>query len=60
MKTVGVKLGVSLALLLLPFGAAALDGVLNNTRMLRTLFVTVLIPLGSLLVREAAEFLTGE
>ncbi len=31
-----------------------------NTRMLRTLFVTVLIPLGSLLVREAAEFLTGE
>lgn len=31
-----------------------------NTRMLRTLFVSVLIPLGSILVREVVSFLTGE
>ena len=30
-----------------------------NTRMLRTLFVSVLIPLGTMLVREAVDFLTG-
>ena len=30
-----------------------------NTPMLRTLFVSVLVPLGTLLVREAVDFLTG-